>query len=309
MSIGSASKMEIGILKEASWGVLPSPAVFKTLRVTGESLEIKRENVVSQEVRADRNIPDLIQVGGGAGGGINFELSYASFDDLLEAAMFSSWSGSPANDLVNGVTPQSFHIQKKFVVGTDNHYFLYKGMMIDSLNLNIRSKQIVTGDVTFIGKNGTLSQTITGSTSAANSNPVLNAAAHLALTKVAVSPSPTLLGMTIKINNKLREQPKCEALEAGGVGFGSCEITGNVEIYFSSAAVYDMFLAGTAGGIDFKVGSTAGSKYRFQMPNIKLSNAKVVAGGKDQDLVVAADYQALIDSGIAGSLKISKGVS
>ena len=309
MAIPNASQMELGILAEATLGVLPSPATFQAIRVTGESLDIKRENVVSGEIRADRNVTDLSQVGGSVGGGINFELSDVTFDDLIASALFGVWAGSPANTIINGVTQKSFHIQKKLEGGTTDQYFLYKGMVVDTMELTIRNKQLVTGAFSFLGIGGSLSQAATGTTTAANTNAVINAASHLTLRQVAVSPLPTILGTTIKVSNKLREQPQCASLLAAGIGAGRCEVTGSFEAYFTHKAIADMYLAGTAGGLNLTVGAVSNNKYTFNIPNLKLSNARVVVGGNDQDIVIACDYQGLYNAGIAATIQILRKVA
>ena len=49
--------------------------------------------VVSEEIRADRQISDVARIGISASGGVDFEFSYNSHDDFLKAAlMASSWS-------------------------------------------------------------------------------------------------------------------------------------------------------------------------------------------------------------------------
>lgn len=73
---------------------LPDPAIFHRLRNTGGSgLINNRTNITSDEIRADRQIiesrlgqnqPDL---------SVPFELSFDSFDDLIQGAMGGSWIG------------------------------------------------------------------------------------------------------------------------------------------------------------------------------------------------------------------------
>lgn len=221
----SASETLLGFQKETAWATLVSPATFKLLRFTGESLDIRRDNVVSQEIDPGRQVADLAQVGGGAGGGVNFELSYETFEDLLAAALFSDWepailspSPSPAvvhTTLRNGVAPTSFTIQKKINTAVPA-YFLYKGMMVDTLSLNIRAKQIVTGSMTFVGKSGALSTTVTGSDTQPNVKAIMNAASGIVVLDTVVSPVPKIIGMTLNIANGLREQPEISTVVADG---------------------------------------------------------------------------------------------
>jgi hypothetical protein len=85
------------------------------LRFTGESLSYDISNATSDEIRSDRQITDLLQTGAEAGGGVNYELSYGTYDSLLESALFSTWttavsisgSGISANATENAVKAAS----------------------------------------------------------------------------------------------------------------------------------------------------------------------------------------------------------
>ena len=112
MAIASADRVRLAYVVESIPGTTPTTPALQIVRLTGESLDVTRENIVSSELRADRNVMDLIQVGGGAGGGVEFELSYGTYDDLLASALQGSWSGGSSavanrivtlTDMVNGV--------------------------------------------------------------------------------------------------------------------------------------------------------------------------------------------------------------
>jgi len=68
-------------------------ANFQIMRHTGESLKQDTTVITSEEIRSDRQIADIIRTGVGASGGVDFELSYGTFDDFLQAVLFSAgWS-------------------------------------------------------------------------------------------------------------------------------------------------------------------------------------------------------------------------
>jgi hypothetical protein len=63
------------------------------LRHTGEALKQDTATTISEEIRDDRQISDILRTGLSASGGINFELSYGTYDDFLKAILNSSaWS-------------------------------------------------------------------------------------------------------------------------------------------------------------------------------------------------------------------------
>lgn len=93
--MADTSRAQLYYLVESAWGVTPA-AALNELRFTRESLGYNITTTVSQEVRSDRQIADLIQTGGQASGGFDFELSYGSYDALLAAALFSTWGPAVA---------------------------------------------------------------------------------------------------------------------------------------------------------------------------------------------------------------------
>ena len=74
-----------------TWGTTPSVALGG-IRFTGESLSYNIENIVSNEIRTDRQVTDLIQTGSENAGGFEFELSYSAFDDFMEGALWDDWT-------------------------------------------------------------------------------------------------------------------------------------------------------------------------------------------------------------------------
>lgn len=90
--MSDSSRVQLAYGKEVSWGVVPALA-FTEARMTGEGLNFNIANIVSNEIRADRQITDLVQVDAEAAGPVNVELSYGAYDDWLEAGLFSTaWS-------------------------------------------------------------------------------------------------------------------------------------------------------------------------------------------------------------------------
>lgn len=90
--MSDANRTAIRYIEETTWGETPASPTFQEARYTGESLNFNIENITSSEIRSDRQIDDLVQVGAEAGGDINFELSYKAYDDFIEGAMFSTWT-------------------------------------------------------------------------------------------------------------------------------------------------------------------------------------------------------------------------
>jgi hypothetical protein len=92
MPQASTSRAQVRYVPESAFGVIPGVGNPFDLRMTGESLDFSIQKERSREIRADRMTTDLVPVGAQAGGGVNFELSYNEYDDLLEAVPQGTWS-------------------------------------------------------------------------------------------------------------------------------------------------------------------------------------------------------------------------
>lgn len=84
--MSDSSRVQLGYIKEVSWGVTPASAL-RSLRYTKETLGRRIENVRSDEVRADRQVSDIVRVGSSAQGNFEGELSYDTYKEFIEAAL------------------------------------------------------------------------------------------------------------------------------------------------------------------------------------------------------------------------------
>jgi hypothetical protein len=98
----TAEQTTLHRLRESIWGTVPAPYTgATTTRFTGEGLTDTLTTETSQEIRADRSPADLIVVDASAGGNIDFELSYSTYDDLFEDAFMGTWTSL---DLTTAIT-------------------------------------------------------------------------------------------------------------------------------------------------------------------------------------------------------------
>ena len=67
--MSDTNRVQIGLVEEATLGTTPATPAFQALRITNApSLAFEPNTVVSEEIRSDRQITDLILVGAEAGG-------------------------------------------------------------------------------------------------------------------------------------------------------------------------------------------------------------------------------------------------
>jgi hypothetical protein len=111
MTFSDTSRTKVSYIKETTYGETPNGAMTAT-RFTGESLAIEQENTRSNEIRSDRQVTNYITTDEDPGGDLNYELSFAAYDDFFESAFCNGWENAvsiSATDIqaVSG-SPDSF---------------------------------------------------------------------------------------------------------------------------------------------------------------------------------------------------------
>jgi len=96
MALHSTNRVKLSKVREATFGVTPANPAFKTIRETSSSLNANPKTVITQEIRSDRQVTDLILVDMDAGGDVAGEIAFGVADDDFEEALQGTWSNNPA---------------------------------------------------------------------------------------------------------------------------------------------------------------------------------------------------------------------
>lgn len=94
--MADASRHTMFYVAESTYGTTPNDPTLQSLRNTGTTLALTKESFQSEERRSDRQIDDFRHGLKQVGGEHNFELSYTSFDDFLEACLGGQWVAKAA---------------------------------------------------------------------------------------------------------------------------------------------------------------------------------------------------------------------
>ena len=103
--MSDASSTQLFYRPEAAWGEDPttvSPQLpLREFRFTNESLNFSANTEVSEEIRSDRQVSDIIRTGIEAGGDVGIEFSFGAHDDLFEGALYNDWTSVKDSDAVS----------------------------------------------------------------------------------------------------------------------------------------------------------------------------------------------------------------
>lgn len=94
MSIADSSETRLAYINEATWNTTPATPAFQNIRMTDEDFAKEKATGVSNEIRPDAEVADLVRLGVSASGGFGFELSHGDFDTLFEHTLRSTFAAA-----------------------------------------------------------------------------------------------------------------------------------------------------------------------------------------------------------------------
>ncbi len=112
MPFSDTNRTALRFVEETAWGTTPAGPNMQALNFTSESLKSSIQTVTSETIRDDRNVSDIVQVGGGAAGDVGFELRYAdAVEELIAGAMQAAWVTTTVSAAVASARFSSTHVQ------------------------------------------------------------------------------------------------------------------------------------------------------------------------------------------------------
>lgn len=296
MTIGSSNRTAIRYVPEVTFGVTPATPALQEVRYTGESLAANIATTVSNEIRTNRMRSDLIRTSSEAGGGVDAEMSYGTFDDWIEAVLCGTWT---ADVIKNGLVTRSFTLQRHFQdAGSGAGIFnQFVGARLDTWDLEVQQGQVVTSKWGWkaLSMDVTTAQIAGATFPAATTSEVLSSAANIAsIEENGVATTEFFRKLSLKVNNNLRSLKAIGTLEAVGINYGTCDITGSIEMYFATETMLNRYLNATSFSLGFDMVDGANS-YSVLLPKVKFETGGVVSGGLDQDLMYSGNIRSLYD--------------
>ncbi len=304
MTIATGSRHDMAYIVESTYGTTPSTPAFKPIRHTGTTLGLSKDAIQSEELREDRQIAHFRHGNKSVSGDINFELSYNTFNDLIEAVMCGTWtsSGDPET-LIAGTTARSFTVERHHEdIGK---YLRSTGCCFNSMSLSIAPNSMVTGSFGVIGKDFSIaSAAITGSSYAAETTTAPFDSFTGAITDGG-STIAIVTALELNIDNGLEAQYVVGDSTTLQPPLAQSNISGSITAYFENTTLIDKFVNETSSALTFTLTDAAGNDYLFNMPNVKYNSGNPEVGGPGA-VTVTLDFIALYNAGITSQLQITR---
>jgi len=292
--------------EDGVYGTTPANATdWKDLRYTSSSLAAAPQTAISNEIRADRQVADLVGVGQSVTGDIGFELSATSFDELIEAACQGTWV---ANALKCQAVDRSFTFEMRPEDWATSKFLHFKGMKVGGMSITAAYGSIITGSFQLAGKSASVANaTLVGSTASAAvpTTEVMNGSSGV--TTISIGGDATIPVRTISLNlsNTMRAQEGIGQSGPTDQNSGRSMLTGSVEVYFDNITLYEALLNSTSVAISLTI-AQGGKAFVFTLPKVKFNDGVPAVSGVDTDLMLPLNFTALYDATSATQMTITR---
>ena len=280
-------------IAEATWGITPTTTpAFQLLRNTSVSLALQKEGLKSEEIRPDFQIFAFRQGADKIVGDIGIEMSYGTYDDLLEGLLKSTWN---TNVLKAGVTRKAFTFERWYADIADKPYHLFTGCEIDKLSLTLGANAIVKGQLSIMGRGmSTNAAIMTGQTHvAASTTPVFDSFTG-SLTEGGTSIG-TVTELTISIDSGLQTRYVVGSKLTRRPTPGWFDITGTMTVFFEDSSMLDKFINSTESALSFTLNDQPGNSLLVSIPRLIYTGAPPDVKGIGP-ITLAMPFQALLDA-------------
>jgi len=308
--MSSANELGLIFVPEIVYNETPvDSALWETARFTSESLSATPTTNTSQEIRNDRMVADQFKVSVEVGGGFDFEFSADTFDSLIDGAMMAA----PAAGVWKiGKEDVSYTFEKEYGDLTTNNFILFSGQRVSEWSLGFSHGEAVAGSFSMAGANVTSSSASSvgaGSVIPPTTTRIMNAVSDLSSIEIdTVLFTGCLQSVELNVNNNLRPANCIGKDTPSDQLFGTANITGSISAYLTDTTILwytQKVINQVEMGIKFTI-SDGTSSYEFDVPRAKITGNTPNAEGINTDVMITADFEALIDEVSGSSFIITK---
>lgn len=289
--MSSGAQVTSYMITELSPGVTPATGAWDTLRLTSNTLSPTVNTQVSDEITESRISQGSVVSSTDIQGDLVGELSYGTFDKLLEAAFYGTWTGDV---LTVGSTRRTFTVAKNF--NDVSVYTLFRGMHVSVFALDIPSDGKITATFSLAGLDYSDGDTSTvGAISPPTTTPFMS---NLNIGSISVD-GQSLEGvacvsaLTVNLDNSLQAQ-RC--IGSGKLGPGAqiateAAITGTITLAWSNRAwqIWKNTFSRKTIEVEFPITDSLGNRYDLSFPALEV-DGDLPNGGKRDLIEVALNW-------------------
>lgn len=288
--MSSGAKVPSYLIAEVTPGVTPT-GTFDTLRLTGNTLSPKVNTQASDEITDSRVSQGSVATSVDIQGDLTAEMSFSTFDKLMEAAFYNNWTD---NVLTIGDIRHTFTIAKNY--SDVNVYALFKGMHVSTFKLEIPSDGKITTTFTLMGLDYADSDTSTvTAVNPPTATPFMSNTniGTLMVDGQSLEGIACVSALSISLDNSLQTQ-RCLGTSRLGPGAHiatEAAITGSLTMAWSNRAwqFWKNQFTRAPISVSFPITDSLGNSYTFDFPALEI-DGDLPNGGKRELIEVTLNF-------------------
>lgn len=309
--MANGSRHSLRLVPEVTYGVTPATPAFINVRHTGTTLGLSKEALQSEEIRDDRQIADFRHGARQVGGDITVELSYGSFDTILEGLLGGTWAvDAPSvgiDTLTAGVQRRSYTVERFFgdIATLDKPYHRFTGVEFNSAAIQINANAMITATFSVVGKDLTTdSAIVAGATygAATTTSPLDSFTGALEENGAVIA---VITEITLNIENGLDPRFVVGSKSTILPSIGRSNVSGSITAYFENSLLLDKFINETESSIKVALPDGAGNELRIALPRIKYNGGQPDVQG-DGPITLSLPFQGLYDAVTGTNIQIER---
>jgi len=312
--MANGSRHSLYAVKEAVYGTTPTDPALDLVRITGTTLGLAKDSLQSEEIRSDRQIADFRLGANQVGGDINFELSYGSFDQLLQAVLLSAdWEvDTPVigtQQIKSASNRASFTFVRNFadVESADKPYYVYRGVELTSMQVTISANSMITGSFTVVGQSQELATNLAGLGTV--TYPPASTTSPLDSFTGTLKEGGVIIAVVTEISMTLQNgiEPRYVVGSKNSIkpSVGRSNLTGQITAFFEDSTLVEKFLNETDSSLEFDLPDGAGNVQRYRIPRVKYTGGQPDVSGEGP-ITLAMPFQAVLDASEGTNLLIER---
>jgi len=253
-------------------GAIPATPAWKPIRFVSAGLTPTINQIETAEMNQSRQRPPSRGGTYSVAGDIAVELSFKSFDDLIQAAMQSTWD---ANALVIGKVERSFAILERHTdIGVD---YVYHGCRVGTMAINSPLNAPVGVTFSMLGTKAEKFTLPAGSTFVPATGTDIMVTTNLDLIEGGV-PVAYATEWSVNLNNGMEALFALGSREAYDISNGVAVVTGSMSAYLVDAVLWDKVLNETS--TSHKIVFTEGAdSYTLELPKVRYTQGQKQVSG------------------------------
>lgn len=289
--MSSGARQTTYLIPEVTPGTTPPSGPWDTLRLTGNTLSPTVNTQASDEITSQRISQGSVATSVDIQGDLSAELSYGTFDKLLEAAFYGNWNN---NVLTVGSARHTFTVAKNF--DDVDVFTLFKGMHVSTFALDIPSDGKITATFNMMGLDYADGDTSTvGTINPPTTTPFMSNinVGTLLVDGQSLEGQACVSALSINLDNTLQTQ-RCLGTSRLGPGAHiatEAAITGSMTLAWSQRAweIWKNTFSRKPVAVQFPITDSLGNQYVLNFPAVEV-DGDLPSGGKRELVEVTLNY-------------------